>query len=66
MSNELKPLPLDRELQRVLPLGFRQIMVSEEIMDEETTRRLTMEQPKYGQSSAFIRQHRKPISKPEV
>lgn len=66
MSTELKPLPLGRSMQQGLPIGLRQIMVSDEIMDEETTELLTMEQPKYGHSSAFVRQHPKPISKPEL
>lgn len=66
MSNELKPLPLDRGMQQGLPLGFRQIMVSHEIMDERTTKLLTMDLPKYGHSCTFVRRHCKPISKPEL
>jgi len=66
MSNELRPLVLDPDMQAGLPLGFRQIMVSDEIMDEETTKALTMTQPKYGQSSTFVRRPNKPISKPEL
>jgi hypothetical protein len=66
MSNELKPLPLDPGMQQALPLGFRHIMVSDEIMDEPTMQCLTMAFPKYGHSSAFVRRHVKPISKPEL
>lgn len=66
MSNELKPLSLDQGMQQGLPLGYRQIMVSHEIMDEQTTKQLTMELPKYDHSSTFIRRPIKPISKPEV
>lgn len=66
MSNELKPLILDPGMQQGLPLGFRQIMVSDEIMDEQTTQLLTMDFPKYGHSSPFVRRHVKPISKPEL
>jgi hypothetical protein len=66
MSNELKPLALDRGMQEGLPLGFRQIMVSDEIMSEETTKLVTMDFPKYGHSSAYVRRPIKPISKPEL
>lgn len=66
MSNELKSLVLDRGMLEGLPLGYRHIMVSDEIMDERTTKRLTMDLPKYGHSSAFVRRHDKPISKPEL
>jgi len=66
MSNKLKPLALDRAMQEGLPLCYRQIMVSDEIMDEPTMKSLTMDFPKYRHSSAFIRRPRKPISKPEL
>jgi hypothetical protein len=66
MSNELKLLVLDRGMQAGLPLGYRQIMVSDEIMDEQTMKTLTMDFPKYGHSSAFVRRPNKPISKPEL
>ena len=66
MSNKLKPLVLDRGMQAGLPLGYRQIMVGDEIMDEQTTKLLTMDLPKYGHSSTFVRRPSKPISKPEL
>jgi hypothetical protein len=66
MSNELKPLILDRGMQQGLPVGYRRIMVSDEIMDAPTMKVLTLDLPKYGHSSAFIRRHDKPISKPEL
>ena len=66
MSNELRRLVLDHGMQRGLPLGYRQIMVSDEIMDEPTVKLVTMAFPKYGHSSAFVRRPNKPISKPEI
>jgi hypothetical protein len=66
MSNELRRLVLDQGMQQGLPLGYRQIMVSDEIMDEPTVKLVTMGFPKYGHSSAFVRRPSKPISKPEL
>jgi hypothetical protein len=66
MSNELKPLILDPGMQAGLPVGYRKIMVSDEIMDAPTMKVLTLELPKYGHSSAFVRRPNKPISKPEL
>ena len=66
MSSELKPLVLDRGLQAGLPLGYRRIMVSDEIIDEPTMKAMTLDLPKYGHSSAFARRPSKPISKPEL
>lgn len=66
MSNELKPMAVDPDMQAALPLCYRRIMVSDEIMDAETMKRVTVELPKYGHSSAFVRRPSKPISKPEL
>ena len=66
MKTKLRHLVLSPDMQKGLPVGFRQILVSDAIMDEQTTKLLTMEQPKFGHSSPFVRRHRKPISKPEI
>ena len=66
MSNELKPMVLDPGMQQGLPLCYRRIMGNDEIMDEQTTKLVTMDFPKYGHSSAFVRRPSKPISKPEL
>lgn len=49
-----------------LPLGYRRILVSDDILDDETTKRLTFEHSKYRHVSTHVRRPLKPISKVEL
>jgi hypothetical protein len=49
-----------------LPLGYRRIFVSDDILDDEATERLTFEQSKYRHVSTHVRRPLKPISKVEL
>ena len=66
MSTDLKPLSLPPSLAAGLPLGYRRIFVSDDILDDEATKRLTVRQSKYRHTTVFLRHARKPISKPEL
>jgi hypothetical protein len=66
MSRELKPLALDAGMQQVLPLAYRRIMVSDEVLDEKTVQILTLHLPKFRHSSMFVRRPKKQISKPDL
>ena len=66
MSRDLRPLSLTPAMKERLPLGYRRILVSDDILDEETTKRLTFEHPKYRHASAFVSPPKKPISKVEL
>jgi len=49
-----------------LPLGYRRILVSDDILDDEATKRLTFEHSKYRHISTQVRHPLKPISKVEL
>lgn len=49
-----------------LPLGYRRILVSDDILDDEATKRLTFEHSKYRHVSTYVRRPLKPISKVEL
>lgn len=66
MSSDLKPLSLPPLMTESLPLGYRRIFVSDDILDDEATQRLTFEQPKYRHVSTHVRPPLKPISKVEL
>ena len=66
MSSDLRPLSLPPLMTERLPLGYRRIFVSDDILDEEATRRLTFEQSKYRHVSTQLRGPLKPISKVEL
>lgn len=66
MSSDLKPLSLPPLMTERLPLGYRRIFVSDEILDDEATQRLTFEQSKYRHVSTHVRRPLKPISKVEL
>jgi hypothetical protein len=66
MSRELKPLALDPGLQQLLPLAYRRIMVSDEILDAQTMKMLTLHLPKFRHSSTYVRRPTKQISKPDL
>lgn len=66
MSSDLKPLSLPPLMAERLPLGYRTILVSDDILDDEATQRLTFEQSKYRHVSTHVRGPLKPISKVEL
>lgn len=66
MSSDLKPLSLPPLMAERLPLGYRRIFVSDDILDDEATRRLTFEHSKYRHVSTYVRGPLKPISKVEL
>jgi len=66
MSSDLKPLSLPPLLTERLPLGYRRILVSDDILDDEATQRLTLELSKYRHASTHVRRPFKPISKVEL
>jgi hypothetical protein len=66
MSRELKPLALDPGMQQALPLAYRRIMVSDEILDGQTMKTLTLPLPKFRHSSTYVRRPQKQISKPDL
>ncbi len=66
MSSDLKPLSLPPLVTERLPLGYRRILVSYDILDDEATQRLTFEQSKYRHVSTHVRGPLKPISKVEL
>jgi len=66
MSSDLRPLSLPPLMKERLPLGYRRILVSDDILDEETTKKLTFEYSKYRHASTFVRWPKKPISKVEL
>jgi hypothetical protein len=66
MSSDLKPLSLPPLITERLPLGYRRIFVSDDILDDEATERLTFEQSKYRHTSTHVRRPLKPISKVEL
>jgi hypothetical protein len=66
MSSDLKPLSLPPLMKERLPLGYRRILVSEDILDDETTKRLVFEHSKYRHVSTFVPRLKKPISKVEL
>jgi hypothetical protein len=66
MSSELKRMVLSTAMQQGLPLCYQRIMVSDEVLDQQTTRILTLDLPKFCHSTVFVRGPAKPISKPEL
>ena len=66
MSSDLKPLSLPPLMTEKLPLGYRRIFVSDDILDDEATQRLTFEHSKYRHSMTHVRRPTKPISKVEL
>jgi hypothetical protein len=66
MSSDLKPLSLPPLVTERLPLGYRRILVSDDILDDEATPRLTLELSKYRHVSTHVRGPLKPISKVEL
>ena len=66
MSSDLKPLSLPPLMTERLPLGYRRILASDDILDDEATQRLTYELSKYRHSATHIRRPLKPISKVEL
>jgi hypothetical protein len=66
MSSDLKPLSLPPLVTERLPLGYRRIFVSDDILDDEATRRLTFQHSKYRHVSTHVRRPLKPISKVEL
>lgn len=66
MSSDLKPLSLPPLMTERLPLGYRRILVSDDILDDEATQRLTFEHSKYRHVSTHVRDPLKPISKVEL
>ena len=66
MSSDLKPLSLPPLMTEKLPLGYRRIFVSDDILDDEATQRLTFEQTKYRHAATHVRRPSKPISKVEL
>ena len=49
-----------------LPLGYRRILVSDDILDDDAMKRLTFEYSKYRHVSTFVPHPKKPISKVEL
>lgn len=66
MSSDLRPLSLPPLMTERLPLGYRRILVSDDILDDEATKRLTFEHSKYRHVSTYVRRPLKPISKVEL
>jgi hypothetical protein len=66
MSSDLKPLSLPPRMKERLPLGYHRILVSEDILDEETVKRLMFDHSKYRHASTFVPRPKKPISKVEL
>ena len=66
MSSDLKPLSLSPDMKERLPLGYRRILVSADILDEEATQKLTFVHSKYRHVSTYIARSKKPISKIEL
>ena len=66
MSSDVKPLSLPPLMTERLPLGYRRIFVGDDILDDEATERLTLEQAKYRHVSTNVRRPLKPISKVEL
>lgn len=66
MSSDLRPLNLPPLVTERLPLGYRRILVSDDILDEEATKRLTFEHSKYRHVTTHVRGPLKPISKVEL
>ena len=66
MSSDLRPMSLPPLMTERLPLGYRRILVSDDILDDEATERLTFEHSKYRHVSTHVRPPLKPISKVEL
>ena len=66
MSSDLRPLSLPPFITERLPLGYRRILVNDDILDDEAAERLTLEQSKYRHVSTHVRRPLKPISKVEL
>jgi len=66
MSSDLRPLRLPPLMMERLPLGYRRILVSDDILDDEATKRLTFKHSKYRHVSTHVRRPLKPISKVEL
>jgi hypothetical protein len=66
MSSDLRPLSLPPFITERLPLGYRRILVNDDILDDEASERLTLEQSKYRHVSTHVRRPSKPISKVEL
>lgn len=66
MSTDPKLMTLDDLVKLGLPLCHTRIFVNHAILDDETSKRVTVEMPKYRHSSTHPRGARKPISKLEL
>jgi len=66
MSSDLKQLSLPPFMAEKLPLAYRRIFVSDDILDDEATERLMFEQSKYRHAATHVRRPMKPISKVEL
>jgi hypothetical protein len=65
MSSDVKLLSLPPLMTERLPLGYRKIVVSDDILDDEATKLLTFEQSKYRHVTTHVRRPLKSISKVE-
>lgn len=66
MSTELKKLATGALMKEGLPLGYARIFTSDAIVDDETTKRVTLELTKYRHSVIYVARAGKPISKLEL
>ncbi|PCC68620.1 hypothetical protein SAMN02745121_05294 [Nannocystis exedens] len=66
MSTELKKLDTTPLLQAGLPLGYARIFTSDAIIDDETSKRVTLTLTKYRHSVIYVSRAGKPISKLEL
>jgi hypothetical protein len=66
MSADLEKTAMAALKQEGLPLGYARIFTSDAIIDDETTKRVTLELSKYRHSVIYVRRAGKPISKLEL
>lgn len=66
MSAEQNQMTLDALVKQGLPLAYTRIFVNHAILDDETSKRVTLEMPKYRHLCAHFRGSGKPISKLEL
>lgn len=66
MSLDLKPLVLPAVMAERLPLGYRVILIGDDVLDDDTTRRLAVAYPKYRHVTMSVVLPKKPISKVEL
>jgi hypothetical protein len=66
MSTDLEKMAMASLMKQGLPLGYARIFTNDAIIDDETTKRVTLELKKYRHSVIYIRRAGKPISKLEL